>query len=248
MAQPSPVDDTRMPLLEHLRELRSRLLICVWTLLPACVIGFVFANDVFDLLAAPMDAALKSTGRGTLAITEAMEGFVVQMKVAGLTGVFLASPVLSFQIWRFVAPALYDSEKRTIVPLATASTGLFVVGAIFCYRIVFQYGFPFFLEMNGENVSAVLSINSYLGMVTTLILAFGLSFQLPIGIYFAARLGLVNARDLIRGFRYAVVLIFLTAAVLTPSPDAFSQALMAGPLLGLYVIGIGVAAIFTTKK
>ncbi len=240
-------DEHRMPLLEHLRELRGRLIVCLWTGLVTVSVSFFFANDIFHWLAAPMNEALKSTGRGTMAVTQAMEGFMVQMKVAGLTGGFVASPILFWQAWKFVGPGLYEQEKKMVLPLVTASTGLFGAGAAFCYFAVFKYGFPMFLDMNGEDVTAVLSIDSYLSFVTTLLVAFGASFQLPIVIYFLARIGLIDHIDLVRGFRYSVVAIFVIAAILTP-PDVVSQVLMAGPLLILYGVGIGVARVFSTKK
>lgn len=244
---PDPVDEYRMPLLEHLRELRTRLIVCLWTVLITVVGCFFFANDIFAVLAAPMNDALVETGRGTMAVTQAMEGFMVQMKVAGLAGLFLASPVLFWQTWKFVGPGLYDQEKKAVLPLVAASTFLFVSGAVFCYFAVFKFGFPMFLDMNVEGVQAVLSIDSYLGMVTTLLVAFGASFQLPIVVYFLARVGLIDHLDMIRGFRYSVVGIFVVAAALTP-PDVVSQMLMAAPLLVLYALGIGVARIFSTKK
>lgn len=240
-------DEYRMPLLEHLRELRERLIVCIYTLLLTVTASFFLANDIFSVLAAPMNDALHATGRGTMAVTQAMEGFVVQMKVAGLSALFLSSPVLFWQTWKFVGPGLYEQEKRVVLPLVAASTGLFVMGAVFCYLAVFRFGFPVFLEMNGEGVQAVLSIDSYLGMVTTLLVAFGVSFQLPIVVYFLARVGLIDHLDMIRGFRYSIVGIFVVAAILTP-PDVVSQTLMAAPLLVLYGIGIGVARLFSTKK
>lgn len=240
-------DEYRMPLLEHLRELRARLIVCMWTVLVTVVGSFFFANEIFAFLAAPMNAALHETGLGTMAVTQAMEGFMVQLKVAGLAGLFLSSPVLFWQTWKFVGPGLYDTEKRVVLPLVASSTALFLAGAAFCYATVFRYGFPVFLEMNGEGVQAVLSIESYLGMVTTLLVAFGASFQLPIIVYFLARLGFIDHIDMIQGFRYGVVGIFVLAALLTP-PDVISQSLMAAPLVVLYVLGIGVARLSTTKK
>ncbi len=241
-----PVDEYRMPLMEHLRELRKRLIVCLWTLLLTVVGSFFFANEIFTVLAAPMNAALVETGRGTMAVTQAMEGFMVQMKVAGLTSLFLSSPILFWQGWKFVGPGLYDQEKRLVFPLVASSTFLFLSGAVFCYFAVFTYGFPMFLDMNIEGVQAVLSIESYLGMVTTLLVAFGVSFQLPVVVYFLARLGLIDHIDMIKGFRYSVVAIFVVAAILTP-PDVVSQMLMAAPLIGLYGVGIGVARLTSTK-
>lgn len=243
----SAVDENRMPLLEHLRELRTRVITSMWTLVLSMSVCYIFANDIFAWLVKPMNDALHETGRGTLATTQALEGFMVQMKVAGLAGLFLASPVIFLQIWKFVAPGLYEHERRWVLPLVTASTTLFLSGAGFAYAVVFQYGFPVFLEMTPEDVQAVLSIDSYLNMATMLLVAFGASFQLPVVIYFLARLGIIDHLDLIRGFRYGMVIIFVVAAVLTP-PDVVSQLLMAGPLILLYGVGIVVARFSSTKK
>lgn len=244
MANP---EEFRMPLLDHLRELRLRLMWIIGALLTSFCVCYFFSEEIFAWLVAPMDHALKVTGRGTLATTQAMEGFMVEMKVGGLAGLFMASPMIFWQIWRFVAPALHDHEKRYVIPLVMVSTLLFLGGAGFAYAVVFQLGFPVFLEMSPPDVQAMLSIDSYLSMATTLLVAFGVSFQLPVVIYFLARIGLIDHRDLISGFRYAVVGIFVVAAVLTP-PDVMSQLLMAIPLVGLYGIGIGVARVASTKK
>jgi sec-independent protein translocase protein TatC len=240
-------DDYRMSILDHLRELRGRLIVALWAVVLGFLACFAFADTLFAWLAQPMRDALAAHGNGTLAVTEAMEGLFVKMRVAGLSGFFLASPVVFWQAWQFVAPGMYDTERRHVLPLVSASTLLFLSGAAFAYFVVFRYGFPIFLEMNGEGIAAVLTISSYLTFATTLLVAFGASFQLPVVVYFLARLGLINARDMVRGFRYAIVMIFVVAAVLTP-PDVLSQFLMAVPLLVLYVVGIGVAAVFSTKK
>lgn len=242
-----PVDDFRMPILDHIRELRDRLIRSLWVLAVTLGVSFFFSRDLFDWIAAPMNQALRDTGTGTLAVTEATEGLLVQMKVAGLSGLFLASPFLFFQIWQFVSPGLYDQEKKHVVPLAFTSTVLFVTGAAFAYFGVFKFGFPFFLQMNGPDVTAVLSINSYLTFAMTLLVAFGAAFQLPVVIFFLARLGIINHRDLIRGFRYSIVAIAIVAAILTP-PDILSMALMGVPLVLLYGVGIGVAYVWSTKK
>lgn len=243
---PTP-DDYRMPILEHLRELRTRIIVCLWVVVLSFGLSFSFANDLFAVIAAPMNEALAQTGRGTLAVTQALEGFNVQVRISVLASVFLSSPVLFYQLWRFVAPALYDAEKRWVMPLMAASTFLFSSGAVFAYFVVFKFGFPVFLEMNGENVTAVLSIQSYLDFATTVLVAFGLAFQLPVVIWFLSRLGLIDHLDLIRGFRYGLVAIVTIAGILTP-PDVISQLLMAGPMVVLYGVGIGVARVASTKK
>jgi sec-independent protein translocase protein TatC len=239
-------DDFRMPILEHLRELRDRLVRALVALVLGCVAGLAVSTRMFEFLARPMRDALEATGKGTLAVTAATEGFFVQLKVAVFTGFLLALPVIAYQAWQFIAPALYDQERKHVAPLVAASTTLFLLGAAFAYEVVFRFGFPVFLEMNPDGVQAMLSIESYLSFATTLLVAFGTSFQLPVVIYFLSRVGLVNHRDLVKGFRYAIVIIFVIAAILTP-PDVLSQFMMAIPLLVLYAIGIAVSYVVSTK-
>jgi sec-independent protein translocase protein TatC len=243
------VDEFRMPLIGHLYELRSRLIRVFLFTLVGCAGCFAFAQPIWDALVYPMNKALEASGRGTMAITEPLEGFITYLKVAGLAGVGLASPLIFHQIWGFVAPGLYPKEKKTILPLAMSSTVLFLGGAAFGYFVIFNLAFPFFLEITAEldeNVEAVLSINAYLGLATKLLVAFGAVFQLPVVIYFLARIGLINHTDLFNSFRYAVVGMFFVSAIITP-PDVLSQCLMAGPLIILYGVGIVIAYFFSTK-
>ena len=245
-----PVDDYRMPLVEHLTELRDRLIRIIVFGLVGCVLCFAFAQPIWDALVSPMNDALERTGRGTMAITEPLEGFITYMKVAALAGIGVASPFIFHQMWAFIAPGLYAHEKKAIVPLALASSVLFVGGASFGYFVIFDFAFPFFLEVTeslDQDVEAVLSINAYLGLATKLLIAFGASFQLPIILYFMARAGLVDHIDLFESFRYAVVGMFVVSAIITP-PDVMSQCLMAGPLIFLYGVGIVLAYFFSTKE
>lgn len=245
-----PVDSYRMPLVEHLTELRDRLIRILAFGAIGCAICFAFAQPIWDTLVSPMNAALEASGRGTMAITEPLEGFITYMKVAALAGVGLASPFIFHQIWAFIAPGLYPNEKKAVAPLALASSVLFIGGACFGYFVIFDFAFPFFLEVTealDQNIEAVLSINAYLGLATKLLIAFGCSFQLPIVLYFLARIGLVDHIDLFESFRYAVVGMFVVSAVITP-PDVLSQCLMAGPLIFLYGIGIVLAYFFSTKE
>jgi sec-independent protein translocase protein TatC len=245
-----PVDAYRMPLVEHLTELRDRLIRIIAFGALGCAICFAFAQPIWDALVSPMNHALEKGGRGTMAITEPLEGFITYMKVAALAGFGLASPLIFHQIWSFIAPGLYPKEKKTILPLALASSVLFIGGAAFGYFVIFDFAFPFFLEVTeslDKNIEAVLSINAYLGLVTKLLIAFGASFQLPIVLYFLARIGLVDHIDLFEGFRYAVVGMFVVSAIITP-PDVLSQCLMAGPLILLYGLGIVLAYFFSTKE
>ncbi|MFM2247909.1 MAG: twin arginine translocation system, TatC protein [Pseudomonadota bacterium] len=241
-----PVEKFQMPLMEHLLELRRRLM---WTLLAVtiCVAGaMAFVEQIWDFLVSPMNEALSGTS-GTMAITEPLEGFMTYLKVAGVAGLTASTPVIFWQFWRFVAPGLYPNEKKYVIPLVFSSTALFLLGATFCYFVIFTYAFPFFISVTSGDVQAVLSISAYLSLVTKMLVAFGASFQLPVIVFVLARMGLIDHIDMVKFFRYAIVAIFVVAAILTP-PDVLSQVLMAAPLTVLYIIGIGIAWMFTTKE
>lgn len=242
-----PVDEFRMPLLDHLRELRSRLVVSLAVLLVAVVGCFFFADPIFALLKAPMVSVLGEEAADTFVVLDPMETILTYLKVAVLAGVGLSSPVLFYQIWLFVAPGLYDTERKVVMPLVAASTGLFLLGASFAYFVIFPYGFEFLMAMAPDDVEANISIASYLSTATRLLLAFGFCFQLPVVVFFLARLGLVDAEDMTSKFRYAMVAIFVVAALITP-PDPMTQTLMALPLTLLYGISILVAKAVSTKK
>jgi sec-independent protein translocase protein TatC len=162
-----------------------------------------------------------------------------------IAAVFLASPVIFYQAWKFVAPGLYDQEKRYARPFVLAATFFFVLGATFCYWIVFPIGFAFFVQEYGTiGVQPALRISEYLSFSARMLLAFGITFELPVVTFFLARIGTITHRTLLGYARYAVLGIFILAAVLTPGPDIASQMLMAGPLLVLYGVSIGVAYVF----
>jgi sec-independent protein translocase protein TatC len=242
-----PVEDFRMPLLEHVRELRNRIMVMGGVSFVAVLVAFVYVDPIWALLVTPMNTALEAHGVGSLAIHSVVEGFMTKLKVAALAGIIGVCPILFHQIWGFVAPGLYPNEKKTVVPMVIASTLLFLVGGAFAYTVIFSFAFPFFLEITPVDVLPVLSIGDYLSVATKLILAFGACFQLPVVIFFLARAGAIDHLDLLRAFRYAVVAIFVVSALLTP-PDVLSQFLMAGPLVLLYGIGIVVAWGCSTKE
>jgi sec-independent protein translocase protein TatC len=241
------VESFRMPLMDHLHELRRRLIISIVATLVCTLICFAFVEEIWAFLVGPMNEALEASETGTMAITEPLEGFVTLLKVAGVAGVAMTSPILSWQFWRFVAPGLYAKEKRLLIPLVFASTFLFLLGIVFCYFVIFQFAFPFFIEVNPEGVQAVLSMKAYLAVATRLLLAFGIAFQLPVVVFFLSKAGLIDHHDMLRFFKYAVVCSFVVSAMLTP-PDVVSQLLMAGPLLILYCVGIIIARFTSTKE
>lgn len=244
-----PLDEVeafRMPLLDHLRELRNRLMWSAATLGVGMLISLAFTDQIYAWLTRPFVVALEEAGvQGGLSIvTSPFEGIYTWLYVAFLGAVTLSTPMLAYQAWQFIAPGLYRTERRVVIPLAMASTALFLTGALFAYYAIFPFAFPFFLQV--IDAQANLSLNGYLSAVMRMMLAFGACFQLPVAIFFLARLGLVDHTDLIKGFRYAVVAIFIVAAIITP-PDVLTQTLLALPLCVLYLVSILIARIFTTK-
>lgn len=240
------VERNRMPLLEHLRELRTRLIWSIVALSLGMAASLGFAEQIYNWLTAPFIQAIASSGvsGGLSMVNSPFEGVYTYLWVAFIGGLAIASPMVTLQIWLFVAPGLYSSEKRLVVPLAASSTLLFASGALFCYYLIFPYAFPWFLQV--IDVQANLSVAGYLEATLKMMGAFGLSFQLPIVVFVLARMGLIDHRDMIDYIRYATVAIFVVAAIITP-PDVLTQLLLSAPLMALYVVSIGVAWAFTTK-
>ena len=229
-----------MPLTAHLEELRWRLVRALLALGVAFGVCYWFAEPLFVFLVRPL-AALRPD-EPLIIGTGVTEAFFTKLKVSFIAALFAASPVIFFQGWRFVAPGLYESEKRLAVPFAIAASFFFVLGASFCYWLVFPVGFRFFLaEYASISVAPQIRISEYLTFASRMLLAFGVTFELPVVTFFLARLGVVTHRTLLGMGRYAIVVIFIVAAVLTPGPDVASQLLMAAPLLVLYALSIGVA-------
>ena len=242
------VDASTMPLLEHLRELRTVVVRAGIGLLFGVIVALLFAEQIYAFMVAPMQTALaeREAGAGAMTILGPLEGVYTYMRIGLYGGIVIASPVIFYQIWSFVSPGLLEKEKRIVGPLVFASTGLMLLGGAFGYTVIFRFGFPFFLSVLSEGTEANISMSSYLATSVRLLLGFGVCFQLPVVVFFLARMGLVNARDMIEKFRYAIVVIFIVSAIITP-PDPMTQSLMAAPLSLLYAISIGVAKVFSTK-
>jgi len=235
-----PESDVRMPLTAHLEELRTRVVRVLLATTAGGTLAWLVIERLVAFLLAPL-AALRP-GESLIIGTGVTEAFFTKLKVAVIAGIFLASPVIFFQAWRFVAPGLYQREKRVAVPFSMAATAFFVSGAAFCYWIVFPVAFTFFLgEFTSIGIAAQIRVSEYLSFASRMLLAFGITFELPVVTFFLARLGIVTHQTLVAWWRYAIVVIFIVAGVLTPGPDIASQMLMAAPLLVLYVISIGVA-------
>ncbi len=241
------MSDDRMPLTSHLEELRRKLIIAGVSWLVAFLACYAFAEPLFDLIASPVRSALPE-GTSLVFIT-ATEPFFTYLKIGALAGLLVSMPVIFWQIWSFVAPGLYQHEKRYIVPFVLASTLCFATGAFFGYQYVFPMAFKVLIEFgtgSGE-LNAMLSMGSYLSLSSKLLLAFGLVFELPVVIFFLARMGIVDHKMLARNRKFALLAAFLTGAMLTP-PDVFSQTALAVPFIALYEIGIIVARIFGKRR
>lgn len=234
-----------MPLTGHLSELRSRLIKVVLAVAVAFLISYVFVEQLFALLTAPL-LEVRIPGL-TLIGTAVTEVFFTQIKVSFIASVFFSLPVILWHFWQFIAPGLYEHEKSYARRFAFWGTFFFLVGAWFCYEAVFRTGFSFLLRRyQAIDVRPAIRLSEYLSFSSRLLLAFGIMFELPVAAYFLARVGLIDHRTLIRHFRYALLLIFILAAILTP-PDVVSQVLLAAPLLLLYGVSIGVAYLAAKK-
>ena len=234
--QPS---DAQMPFTAHLAELRHRLVKSIIAVAIAFFACYWVVDDIFAILAAPL-RRLEIRGL-TLIGTSVTEAFFTRLKVAFVAGVMVASPVLLWQLWQFVAPGLYEHEKRYTRSFVFFGSIFFTAGAAFCYWIVIQHGLAFLLgRFVAIDIQPLLQVGDYLSLVSRLVLAFGAMFQLPVLAFFLARVGIIDHRFLVRHSSYALIAIALFAAVLTP-PDLIAQVLLMVPLALLYGISIAVA-------
>ncbi|MCB9669356.1 MAG: twin-arginine translocase subunit TatC [Alphaproteobacteria bacterium] len=262
MSEQDELEASRMPLLDHLKELRDRLVRSAIGLALGMVVSIVFVQDLIVELRRPFDEGCIEAERQLREAGYLKEGarFVCELGIvsspfeamytwlwtAFLAGMMFAMPVIAFQLWQFIAPGLLKSERRMVYPLTFGSTVLFAMGAAFCFYVLLPFAMPMFFTII-PNLATNLSIRGYLSGIATMMLAFGTCFQLPVVVWFLARLGLIDHRDMLTGFRYAVVVIFIVAALLTP-PDPVTQTALAIPLIVLYGLGIGVAWMSSTKE
>jgi sec-independent protein translocase protein TatC len=237
------IDASKAPLLDHLIELRTRLLRCVLAFFICFILAFSQADRVFGILVQPLVDAYGPGSVGKLIYTKLYEAFFVEIKVAAFAGLCLSFPIIANQLWAFVAPGLYRREKQAFLPFLLATPLLFTAGASLAYFFVMPTAFKFFLSfqsdasVNGISQEALPAMGEYLDLATSLILAFGISFLLPVLLMLLERAGIVNRTQLKAGRRYAIVAAFAIAAVLTP-PDVWSQFALAIPLILLYELSI----------
>jgi len=237
-------EDDKLPFTGHLEELRRRLIVCFIAVAIGFAVCYGFKEWLFQILVAPL---AKVMGEGdSLIFTGLPEAFFTYLKVAFLAGLMLAAPVIFYQFWMFVSPGLYRKERRLLFPIIFLSSFFFVGGALFGYFIVFPWGFKFFLGFATETIRPLPSMKEYLSFSSKMLIAFGLVFELPLVLTFMSRLGLVSVEFLKKNRKYALLLFFVGAAILTP-PDVITQIMMALPLMLLYEVSIIGARIFARK-
>jgi len=235
--------EEKSPFTEHLGELRDRLIHAFIAVGIGFVAAYFFKEQLFEILTAPLVTAMAKSGNAKLIFTGLPEAFFTYLKVALLAGIILATPVLFYEFWMFVSPGLYREEKKYILPIIMLSVMFFIAGASFGYFVVFPYGFQFFLGFTTETIQAMPSMKEYLSFASKMLLAFGFVFELPLVLTFLSRMGLVTPAFLKQNRKYALLLFFVGAAIITP-PDVVTQIMMAMPLIILYEVGITGARIF----
>jgi sec-independent protein translocase protein TatC len=225
-----------MSLMEHLDELRKRIVRSAIFLFLGFIVAYIFHERLFALVQAP----LSNIGK-TLVFTHPMDPLNVYLQVSLIGGAILASPFILFQVWLFIAPGLYQKERRFVVPFMAATVGLFLTGAAFGYFWVLPGALKILIVQFGHNFTSMVTIEEYSGFFLSIILGLGISFEMPILIFFLAMFGIVSPKFLWKNMRYAVLAIFLVAACICPSPDPWTMCIYAVPMLALYLLGIGVA-------
>jgi sec-independent protein translocase protein TatC len=225
-----------MSLMEHLDELRRRIVHSALYLAAGFIVGWSFHTRIVGFLQAPLIRIGKS-----LVFTHPMDALNLYLQASLLSGVILASPFILFQVWLFIAPGLYQRERRFVVPFMAATIGLFLSGAAFGYYYVLPGAIKILVVDMGHNFTPMITIEDYTSFFLSIILGLGISFEMPVLIFFLAMFGIVSPRFLWKNIRYAILAVFIVAAVICPSPDPWTMCIYAVPMLALYAIGIGVA-------
>lgn len=247
------MSQTHQNLIEHVTELRQRLLWAVVAMVIVSALAFLYVEPIYGFLVEPLKAAMSDDGSQRLIYTGLAEAFFTYLKVAFFTGIFVTFPILLAQIWMFIAPGLYQNEKRAFRPFLIATPFLFFLGGACVYYVVIPQAWPFFLSFQTSGAETALPIqlearvSEYLGLIMTLIFAFGLCFQLPVLLTLLGRAGMISAGFLKKGRKFALIIALLVAAFITP-PDIISQVLLALPMMILYEVSIWLIVAQERKK
>jgi sec-independent protein translocase protein TatC len=235
-----------MSFLEHLDELRKRIINSCLAIAVGVLVGFVFINRIVDFILAPTRHALPPGVK--LIYTQPGEAFSLYIQIALIMGVVLAAPFIMYQVWRFIAPGLYSNEKRFAAPFVLFTTLGFVLGAAFNHYIAFPFMMVFFASFNTPDLAFMPKLDDVFGLYTKMLIGMGIVFQMPTVVFFLAKMKLVTARFLAKNFKYAVLIIFIAAAVITPTGDMMTQTIFAAPMLTLYLLSIVIAWLVGPKR
>ena len=246
----------RMSFLNHLEELRTRIIRALIGLVTAYALALIFKSELFHLMRLPFDAAVRAIHETSgdlniqlVALTPMEQFNLIWMKVPIVAAIFLAAPWWIYQVWGFISPGLYSKERRWATPFILCSSGLFILGGLFGYFIALQFALAFLLQVgSGEGVVAMISISSYYGIFVSILLGLGVVFQMPIVIFILTALRISSPRFLLDNIRYAILIIFVLAAVITPTPDVFNMILFAGPMVLLFYVGILASYLLVMKR
>jgi len=255
-----PEKNDRMPILSHLEELRKRILYSVAALAAGFVVCFSYSEELLVWMKLPLTINLNIKSAAPyvyatylpsptkLIFTAPAEAFWTSMKISFVAGIFIALPFILAQIWLFVSPGLLPRERRYALPFVVSATAMFVLGAMFCQYLILPYALRFLLSYQTAELTPMISVEKYIDFCSKFLLAFGLIFELPLIITLLSKIGIVTPQFLAKNRKYAVLIAFIAAAILTPTPDMFNQVLMAAPIIVLYEVGIIMARIFGRKK
>jgi sec-independent protein translocase protein TatC len=234
-----------MTFLEHLEDLRKRIFYSFLAVILAVVPAWFFSKDLYNILAKPVTQFLPEGKK--LAFTSLTAPFMLYMKVSFLAAIMLISPFIFLQVWYFVAPGLYQREKKYVIPFVMFTSFFFILGAVFAYLVVFPFACNFFLGMGAE-FEPVITVDQYFSLALRVILGIALVFEMPTLVFFLAKIGIVTARGMIKYIKYAVLAVFIIAAIITPTPDMITQSIIAFPMLGLYGFSILIALLVGKKR
>ncbi len=237
--------DDDLSILEHLEELRKRVFYSFIAILVIFVVNWFFAKPLFNIIAKPIVKYLPPGSK--LAFTSLTTPFMVYLKVAFLAALFFASPFVAYQAWKFISPALYPHEKKYVVPFVLSSSFFFILGGLFGYFVVFPFTCRFFLQL-GSDFQPIITIDKYFNLAIEIILGIAIVFELPVVIFILSKLGILTPKFMVKNLKYAILIAFVVAGVITPTPDAITQTIVAGPFILLYIIGIFVSWLAHRKK
>jgi sec-independent protein translocase protein TatC len=236
--------DEKQPFVSHLKELRDRILVCVVALGIAFIFTFYFKEKIFDFLMQPFIKVMPA--KSSFIFTYVTEAFLTYFKMSIVAAVFISSPVILYEFWMFVAPGLYEKEKKYVIPFIFFGSLCFISGALFCYYVVMPTTYRFFVSYGSEFVTPMPDLKGYMSLTLRMLIIFGVIFELPLVAFFLSKIGVINHRLLSSKRRYAILAIFIISAIITP-PDIASQVLMAIPLWGLYELSILITRFFGKK-